>query len=1339
MLKSKFFRSLEKRFGPFDLDACADDEGLNAHLSVFCSPKNSFLDFDASGCKVFMNPPYGRVREFLTHYFDCKDTDPKRTRGVFVLPEWENSDWYEEFLPRLRRVKLFPKRSKLFTRPSRDDPSKRINAGPTPWAVGVYTDIDPNSSTKDFLHCVAHVSKASGEPLLMVSGEVQGQTLTFLVDSGASRDFIGEHVNLPTTPIDPLRVKLANGDMIVTKSGVSSKISLGNDKIESWADMARIPLGTCDAILGQPWLRRHNPKIDWVNQEITLPQGTLRGSTKQRSPSVQLVSSAGLAKELRRGRHTEVFLATVKDLAEEDEACTEDEGDDSRFETYVKNTTNKELRDLLKEFRDLFRKPVGLPPTRPWDHEILLEEGVSPPARKCYRMSPEELKEVRRQLNELLDNGWVRPSNSPFGAPILFVRKKDGSLRMCIDYRELNRQTRKNKYPLPRVDEMFDLLFGARYFSSLDLYSGYHQLRIKEGDEYKTAFKTRYGLFEFTVMPFGLTNAPASFMGMMNELLKDFIDKYVLVYLDDVLVYSTTEREHLVHLRSVFEKFAENGLKLQIAKCHFMLTLLTFLGHQISDKGLRPDPSKVKAVTDWPMPRTLTEIRAFLGFVNFYRRFIPNFSHIAAPLTNLTKTTSPRCGEMTPAAEKAFLVLKEKITSAPTLVIPYTGGDAEFTIVTDASGYAIGMALHQDQGHGLQPVAFEARKLNKHEQNYPVQERELLAVVEALRVFRCYVEGCNKVTVVTDHDSLTTFLTHKDLRGRKARWAEVLAPYAPYLHIDYKPGRVNCADPLSRRPDFAGSLLLHGPTLTNPLYEVEEGDMSGEYGNYFACGLSTISSPIMEEVIKLYGIDPMYQEGGKLPPFITKSNNVYWCQDRLCIPNSKDLKMRLLQEAHDSPISAHGGVFKTLKKLTTHYWWPKMRKEVKEYVESCPICQRIKSPRHLPYGKLHSLPTPSQPWEIVSMDLVTDLPPSGGYNTVLIFVCLLTKQAIFIPTTKEAKSEDLASLFFEYVFRYHGLPKALVSDRDSKFTSGFWRHLFSLLDTSLNLSTSFHPQTDGQSERVNQVMQTMLRATVDKYAEWSTKLPYIEFAYNSSISTSTGYSPFYANKGFNPRSPLSLHAPSSSPPSIKERVTRLKDVIRDVQSALDKAHKEQERQANKRRIDHNFKVGDLVRVNARNLRLKGQVCGKLKDRFVGPFRIVEKKTPVSFRLDLPPELEKLHPIFHVDLLEPFKEDKLYGRSPGGVPTLDKEEYKVQRLVDVDLDTRGTTLMFKVRWDVPYDSPCEDTWVPLRNVERTVALEDFLRSAEWAQFSTSRAFRRFADKYPGRIPQAEDGL
>ncbi|GJS84077.1 putative reverse transcriptase domain-containing protein [Tanacetum coccineum] len=431
----------------------------------------------------------------------------------------------------------------------------------------------------------------------------------------------------------------------------------------------------------------------------------------------------------------------------------------------------------------------GLPPTRQVEFQIDLVPGAAPVARAPYRLAPSEMKELSEQLKELSDKGFIRPSSSPWGAPVLFVKKKDGSFRMCIDYRELNKLTVKNRYPLPRIDDLFDQLQGSSVYSKIDLRSGYHQLRVREEDIPKTAFRTRYGHYEFQVMPFGLTNAPAVFMDLMNRVCKPYLDKFVIVFIDDILIYSKNKQEHEEHLKLILELLKKEELYAKFSKCEFWIPKVQFLGHVIDSEGIHVDPAKIESIKDWTSPKSPTEIRQFLGLAGYYRRFIEGFSKIAKPMTKLTqKKVKFEWGDK---QEAAFQLLKQKLCSAPILALPE--GSEDFIAYCDASKKGLGAVLMQRE----KVISYASRQLKIHEKNYTTHDLELGAVVFALKIWRHYLYG-TKCTVFTDHKSLQHILDQKELNMRQRRWLELFSDYD--FDIRYHSGKANfIADALSRK------------------------------------------------------------------------------------------------------------------------------------------------------------------------------------------------------------------------------------------------------------------------------------------------------------------------------------------------------------------------------------------------------------------------------------------------------------------------------------------------------------------------------------------------------------
>lgn len=660
-------------------------------------------------------------------------------------------------------------------------------------ALGQTTISSPGSQLEDRMPVevftlLSNEQKPRDTCLIILQGTVQGHMARVLVDSGASRNFVNDDFltlcQVSTTKLPQrIRVRNAHGGIVHTRQSANLPLQINTFK-DTIEDCVATCLAGYDIILGKPWLTRHNPDINWKNNTVMVGSTILQGSRCEELPSVAVLNASRMSKLLRKGKVAECYLATIKEVTDDTLHCktpSSTTSPPSSIDTIstdfgVDYTNN--VRNLLHGFSNL-SEPKHMPPRRSCDHPIDLTS-PQPPASYNPRLSPAELKEVRRQLDIYLERGWVRPSTSPYSAPIVLVRKKDGSIRVAIDYRGLNAITVRNAYPLPRIDMLMDQLHGAKCFTSLDLWSGYHQVRIRENDIPKTAFRTRYGLYEFTVMPFGLTNAPATFMNLMHNVLHPFLDKFVVVYLDDILIYSRTPKEHLHHVRQVLEALEANHLHIKLSKCSFGKRHVNFLGHIIEDGTIRIDPAKIEAVTKWPIPKNIKEVQAFLGFTAWLRPFISHYAEIAAPLTTLTRGKPAPSSPInwTKACHHSFQELKTAVTNAPVLLIPDTSPHATFTLWTDASGVAVAGILFQDQGQGLQPVAYTSRQYNTHEANYTPREQELLAIVHALDTWRCYLAD-RKFIVYTDHEALRTFFTQRPLTGRLGRWLESSPPMLP--------------------------------------------------------------------------------------------------------------------------------------------------------------------------------------------------------------------------------------------------------------------------------------------------------------------------------------------------------------------------------------------------------------------------------------------------------------------------------------------------------------------------------------------------------------------------------
>lgn len=1092
------------------------------------------------------------------------------------------------------RAKDCPKREKLNAisvddgKDAESDSDDNIRVNPLQLLNVIHTDKEPTSQRSGLMYI--KVSLCNTDVLAMV-------------DTGATHNFVSDRLakSLDFKIVESLsRIKTVNStaqEVHGTTSGILLKINGWSGKV----DLMVYPLDDFELILGNEFLK--------VAKVAVMPHlgGILIADEKQpcfvsghavnkRTREVKggCLSAIQVQKGLRKGDVT--YLAALIEIKPD-----------------VQVEVPDEVAGLLKEFKDVMppELPKTLPPRRATDHQIELHPGAKPPAKAPYRMSPLELAELRKQLTELLDAGLVRPSKAPYGAPVLFQKKQDGSLRMCVDYRALNKATVKNKYPVPLVSDLFDRLCNATYFTKLDLRSGYWQVRIAVGDEAKTTCVTRYGSFEFLVMPFGLTNAPATFCNLMSDVFYDCIDKYVVVYLDDIVIYSETMEAHLSHLRDVLSRLRQHKLYVKMEKCEFAQKEIKFLGHVISKGHCKMDRRKVQAILDWTPPTKVSELRSFLGLANYYRKFIHNYSKKAAPLTELLKKERKWCWDAT--CTDAFEKLKVAVASEPVLRLP--NFELPFEIHTDASDKAVGGVLVQE-GH---PVAFESRKLNEAERKYSAHEKEMTAVIHCLVTWRVYLLG-TKFLVLTDNVANTFFKVQKKLSPRQARWQEYLEEYD--FEWKHKPGRHNqVADALSRKAvqEYVTAIAVIESDLTDKIRENAKTD--AEY----------------QRLIKQV-------EDGTVRRYWLEDNLLHAKGDRLYVPVIGGLRQTLLRETHDAQWAGHPGRQRMLALLARAYYWPKMEDDIEAYVKTCLVCQQDKTERKKEAGLLQPLPVPEKPWVAISMDFISGFPKVNGTRSIFVVVDRFSKYAVFIPAPHDCTAEVAAELFYKNVVKYFGLPEGIVSDRDTRFTGRFWTVLFGLMGSELKFSTANHPQTDGQTERINGLLEEYLRHYVTaSQRNWVDLLDSAQFCYNLHRSSATGLSPFELAMGQQPLTPHEVARTRTGGrcPAAYRFARAKQELLEEARDSLTKAAKRMKKYADQGRRPLEFQVGDKVL-----LKLTPQIWKKISSknrhrglipRYDGPFDIMKKVGNVAYRLKLPDRL-KVHPTFHVSFLKPFHED-----------------------------------------------------------------------------------------------------
>uniref|UniRef100_A0A2N9GGR4 Chromo domain-containing protein n=1 Tax=Fagus sylvatica TaxID=28930 RepID=A0A2N9GGR4_FAGSY len=862
-----------------------------------------------------------------------------------------------------------------------------------------------------------------------------------------------------------------------------------------------------------------------------------------------------------------------------------------------------EVQEVLEEFQNVFEEPQGLPPNRGHEHQIMLKAEAKPTSQRPYRYPFYQKGEIEKIVQELLESGCIRPSLSPFASPVLLVRKADGSWRMCVDYRSLNKDTIKDKFPIPVVDELLDELQGSNIFSKLDLRSGYHQIRMKELDIEKTAFRTHEGHYEFLVMPFVRTWKSTKFISRQCC------------------------RFCLIH-----QLFAKRS------KCVFAVGEVEYLGHVISGRGVQTDPKKIAAMVNWPKPQTLKALRGFLGLTGYYRKFIKGYGQIASPLTELLRKDAFKWSEK---AEMAFERLKEACSQPPCLALP--DFSKTFVVECDASGYGVGAVLMQEG----RPLAFYSQALKGKALFLSTYEKELMALV------------------------LSRIGT-----PMQQKWISKLLGY--HFVVEFKRGKENLvADALSRQVDTDLMTELEKETVQlqaqTPNYQLDQG--SSLYA------ISFPSPTWLTELKNSYQEDPMTKEliaavstAQDTQGAVTYKNGLLFHKGRLYLSENGTLKPKVLTLLHDSPLGGHSGYLKTYQRAKKDWFWKGMKQDIKSYVKECDTCQRIKSETTRPAGLLQPLPIPPRPWYSISMDFIEGLPKSNKQNVILVVVDRLTKYVHFMTLAHP-------------------------------YTAA--KELFKIQEVELAMSSSYHPQTDGQTEVVNRSLEQYLRAFAgDKPSMWVHWLPLAEFWFNTNYHTSTKMTPFEALYGYEPPTILDYIPGTTKVAAVDDYLHQQQRILGLLKENLLSAQSRMKTQADKHRLERSFQIGEWVFLRLQPFRQKSvsRKQGKLAARFYGPFQIVEKVGAVAYRLELPEEAQ-IHNVFHVSCLKPKlgqsvlpiaklpPVDSMGHISPEPIRILDQRTIKKRRYgsaTEVLIQWEGSTqedatweLLFKLQQQYPH--------------------------------------------------------
>lgn len=1193
--------------------------------------------------------------------------------------------------------------------------------------------------------------------LIRKQAEINGMDVNVLVDSGSSVNLIRpriatkvlgtRHVQLETFDGNSHKEEVQKVQADVLMDGYLFK----DQVFTEWKNMG----DKHDVILGKPWHYEFEPSVNWRTNEITFSHCKEKIETN----TVMDTDTDGptFVENMKNGKFEEVYKVKI---------CTVDNKPIPSF-----------IQPVLKEFADVFpdKLPDKLPPERAVNFEMHMKENAEPKSKGMYRLSKTEQDALGDFIQENLRKGWIEVSNSPWVSNIFGVPKKDPvtntfpkrsdwlrsgnskiPIRWVIDYRHVNSQTCVPQIPLPLIEELFDKMEGCLIYSVIDLAQGYHQMLVINGSRQYTAFRTDKETYQWCVAPMGLAGMP----GIWSRLMRSLFDKFdfVVVYLDDICIFSKSESAHIEHLRQVCGVLREQRLYAHRDKCSFGLTSVDFLGHTISVEGLSVDKKKTLAIERLSPPKSKKDLLSFLGLAGYYRRFICDFATHALPLSKLTKKDIEWNWGI--EQDKAFLNLKLALQQAPVLKLP--DFNKKFLVTTDASGYCVGAVLSQHLGTDDHPIAFYSKKLGLHEINWPAHEKELLAIKLALEKWRHYLHG-RPFDVYTDNSACRWMLHHPKVSPKLARFLTFFSQFDFVLH--HVRGVQNVvADALSRPVEsnkesdslsmvhecdnvcfqigeasarhFRKALGLRGLHETVAHTILDDVDLQGE-GHFIGVRqfhwkfeqvhnveytlVSThLNAKTKEEFQSGYSKDPVFSSvwnGSEDSKFVKLKGLLYLQTEhnvkRLCVPNDEKLRTAVISEQHDGPVAAHPGIQRSQFKVAQWYYWPTLEKDVREYVSSCETCMRWKSSSLKKIGKLMPIPIPNECWEVVSMDFVVGLPASNGFDAILTVVDKLSKRAKYIPTHTTADAEDVARSFFDGVVRHHGLPQVIISDRDPKFTSTFWKSLMNQMGVKLSMTTAHRAQSDGQTERQNLVLEDALRCMVSYHGnDWANHLSTIEYAHATLVSSSTKLSPFTIDTGRQPRS-ITQSEFSSSTEDIplveyaQRFVNERKKLVELARKNLLAAQERQKQYYDKKRREVKFVEGDLVLLSTKNLSLRIAADGakdkknKLAAKRIGPFRISKMLSENVARLELPEKLSRLHPTFNVELLTHYVENptkfKTRPTSKSAPIIVDEEageKYVVEKLLEFRQVRR------KREWLVKWQSypEHESTWEPEKEIK-----------------------------------------
>lgn len=1065
---------------------------------------------------------------------------------------------------------------------------------------------------------------------------------TIVFDTVANRVKLGEKWLVCVSPKLKEPVRLQNNVSLPPRSESIVYVKCSNSVSLVTADFEPQPLGGCMGVYAMGC--RVIPDLDGIFQITLLNVNNNTVTVKSR----KFVGNLSRVKE------------TVCEIDLHKENNTTRPQFDISLGNNLSNNEQDQIRALISKYSDIFASNPKKPtPVKNMTHKIITSN-AQPVRLKPYRIPHAWEDEVSSQVQQMLDNGIIRPSSSPWNAPVILVKKKDGSMRFVCDFRGLNNATKKDSYPLPHIRDVIDKMQGARFWTTLDAASAYWSMPVAEEDKEKTAFSVPRGKFEFNVTPFGLCNAGASYQRMMDITLAGLPSDRVLAYMDDIVIFSSDFQEHLHNLERVFQRLQSSGISLKLSKCVFASEKVNFLGFELSNGGIRPQARLTEAMDNYKRPESRKELKGFLGLAGFYRSFIQNFAKICQPLNKLTSEAVPF--QWDDACETAFAVLKEKLSSKPVLSFPKLG--EPFIVEVDASNHAVGGVLSQvGNDNCLHPVAYFSTALHTSQKNWSATTMEAFALVCAVRHWRVYLAGTSFV-LNSDHNPLTHLREQKDPRGKFARWLSELEEFN--YSIRYIPGKLNIkADALSRNK---------GASEVQPTTDFEQ-NIYALFGN-----ADSFHVQLREEQAK----DPLISEATK---YVLSGENIpkgrlkrVQLQLRVCdgvltksgrpiIPSS--LRKLIVTEYHNI---AHFGTDKVYALLKTRYYWPSMYNYIKSFSQGCETCQKTKCSTSPPKAPLVPMFVPNAPMQFLSIDIAYLPKDNSGYQYLLLIGDIFSKFVQAVPLKDQTAPKVVDALLKHWIY-IHGSPFYLLSDQGSNMDGAAMTHICNELGIEKRRSSAYHSQGNGFAERNIRTIKDLLRAVLLHrrlaQSQWRSILPGLVFALNASESKATHCVPYNVVFGRSAILPQDIAFEYSAPDRHDEMLptefeyatsSSMKDIFSHVVDALEISKRKMQQQYNRHIRFNNYTVGQQVW-----LKVKYYKTGenrKLAPRRDGPWKIISKlPNGVNFQIE---NSRKEQKIVHHDRLLPVV-DNGFANKPIPNVSSDKDPESSDEEVSEDSD------------------------------------------------------------------------